>query len=168
MAPSVVAGELVDAALRAAETLGKDVADVPVVAIAHEAGISRSTLLRRLGRSRAALDAAVRTAGIDPGGQPPVRVRALDAAALISGADLAAATMEAVSARADCSVYSLPRGTLPSTVTQVAAKCAQQRWLLPVLGWLPVPAALLIRPDGYVAWASRDESMHGLDAAART
>jgi len=104
----VVAAELVDAALRAAEALGKDVADVPVVAIAHQAGISRSTLLRRLGGSRAALDAAVRTAGIDPGGQPPVRVRALDAAAaLISESGLAAATLEAVATRADCSVYSL-------------------------------------------------------------
>ncbi|HZE17813.1 MAG TPA: TetR/AcrR family transcriptional regulator, partial [Mycobacterium sp.] len=45
--------ELVDAALRAAEKLARDVADVPVVAIAAEAGISRSTLLRRLGGSRA-------------------------------------------------------------------------------------------------------------------
>jgi hypothetical protein len=35
--------------------------------------MSRSTLLRRLGDSRAALDEAVRAAGVDPGGQP-VRV----------------------------------------------------------------------------------------------
>lgn len=99
---------LVEAALRAAEKLGKDVADVPVTAIATEAGISRSTLLRRSGGSRAALDAAVRAAGIDTGGQPPVRVRALDAAAnLISQSGLAAATLETVATHAQCSVYSL-------------------------------------------------------------
>ncbi|ORV41012.1 TetR/AcrR family transcriptional regulator [Mycobacterium conspicuum] len=100
--------ELVEAALRAAEKLAKDVADVPVVAIAAEAGMSRSTLLRRLGGSRAALDAAVRAAGVDPGGQPPVRTRALDAAAaLISELGLTATTLEAVATRAECSVYSL-------------------------------------------------------------
>lgn len=104
----VVSADLVDAALRAAQALGKDVADVPVVAIAAQAGISRSTLLRRLGGSRTALDAALRTAGVDPGGQPPVRVRALDAAAeLISESGLAATTLEAVAARAECSVFSL-------------------------------------------------------------
>jgi AcrR family transcriptional regulator len=103
-----VAADLVEAALRAADKLGRDVADVPVVAIAAEAGISRSTLLRRLGGSRAALDAAVRAAGVDPGGQAPVRVRALDAAAaLISESGLAATTLEAVATRAECSVYSL-------------------------------------------------------------
>ncbi len=103
-----VAADLVDAALRAALALGKDVADVPVAAIAAEAGISRSTLLRRLGGSRAELDAAVRSAGVDPGGQPPVRVRALEAtAALISESGLASTTLEAVAARAECSVFSL-------------------------------------------------------------
>lgn len=103
-----IATELLDAALRAADRLGRDVADVPVVAIAAEAGISRSTLLRRLGGSRVALDAAVRAAGVDPGGQAPVRVRALDAAAaLISESGLAATTLDAVAARAQCSVYSL-------------------------------------------------------------
>jgi len=103
-----VAADLVDAAVRAAVVLGKDVADVPVAAIATEAGISRSTLLRRLGGSRAALDAAVRSAGVDPGGQPPVRVRALEAtAALISESGLASTTLDAVAARAECSVFSL-------------------------------------------------------------
>jgi AcrR family transcriptional regulator len=105
---STVSDDLVQAALRAARALGKDVADVPVIAIAREAGISRSTLLRRLGGSRAALDAAVRAAGVDPGGQAPVRTRALDAAAeLISTSGLAAATLEAIAARAQCSVHSL-------------------------------------------------------------
>ena len=100
--------DLVQAALRAADALGKDVADVPVLAIARQAGISRSTLIRRLGGSRAALDDAVRAAGVDPGGQAPVRIRALDAAAtLISTTGLSSATLEAVAAHAQCSVNSL-------------------------------------------------------------
>jgi AcrR family transcriptional regulator len=103
-----IADELVDAALRAAGKHGTDVADVPVIAIAREAGVSRSTLLRRLGGSRTALDEAVRATGVDPGGQVPVRVRALDAAAaLISESGLASATLEAVADRACCSVHSI-------------------------------------------------------------
>jgi AcrR family transcriptional regulator len=106
--PINVGDDLVQAALRAARALGKDVADVPVIAIAREAGLSRSTLIRRLGGSRAALDDAVRAAGVDPGGKVPVRLRALDAAAaLISTSGLAAATLEAIAARAECSVHSL-------------------------------------------------------------
>lgn len=104
----LVPEELVQAALRAAEKGGKDVADVSVLAIAREAGISRSTLLRRLNGTRAALDEAVRAAGVDPGGQAPVRARALNAAAaLISESGLAAATLEAIANRADCAVHSL-------------------------------------------------------------
>lgn len=110
-APAEAAGvsdDLVAAAVRAARALGKDVADVPVIAIAREAGISRSTLIRRLGGTRAALDAAVRAAGVDPGGQVPVRTRALDAAAaLIDASGLSAATLEAIAIRAQCSVHSL-------------------------------------------------------------
>lgn len=107
--PTAAADEdLVQAALRVARRLGKDVADVPVIAIAREAGVSRSTLLRRLGGSRAALDEAVRSAGVDPGGQAPVRTRALDAAAeLISTEGLAATTLDAIAARAHCSVHSV-------------------------------------------------------------
>lgn len=106
--PFPVAPELIDAAVRAAEALDRDIAEVPVSAIAAEAQISRSTLLRRLGGSRGALDAAVRAAGIDVGGRPPVRLRALTAAAeLISENGLAATTLEAVADRADCSVFSL-------------------------------------------------------------
>src|SRR5271169_5081901 len=105
---SAVSDELVEAALRAARALGKDVADVPVIAIAREAGISRSTLIRRLGRSRTTLDDAVRAAGVNPGGQAPVRTRALDAAAeLVSTSGLASATLDAIATRAQCSVHSL-------------------------------------------------------------
>lgn len=103
-----VADDLVQAAVRAARALGKDVADVPVIAIARQAGVSRSTLIRRLGGTRAALDQAVRIAGVDPGGQAPVRTRALDAAAdLIEASGLAATTLEAIAISAGCSVNSL-------------------------------------------------------------
>ncbi|MFF4986400.1 TetR/AcrR family transcriptional regulator [Streptosporangium saharense] len=105
---TAIPADLVDAALRAAERLGKDVADVPVLAIAHEAGISRSTLLRRIGGSRHALDEAVRAAGVDPGGQRPVRERAIEAGAQLIGTHgLAELTLEAVAAQAGCSVHSL-------------------------------------------------------------
>jgi AcrR family transcriptional regulator len=104
----LIADELVEAALRAAGKRGTDVADVPVIAVAREAGVSRSTLLRRLGGSRTALDEAVRAAGVDPGGQVPVRARAVEAAAaLISESGLASATLEAVADRASCSVHSI-------------------------------------------------------------
>lgn len=105
---AAVADELVDAALRAAGETGRDVADVPVAVIARHAGMSRSTLLRRLGGSRSALDDAVRARGTDPGGAPPVRVRAIDAAAgLIGENGLGAVTLDAIADRAECSVPSL-------------------------------------------------------------
>jgi AcrR family transcriptional regulator len=105
---SEVPAEVVEAALRAAENLGRDVADVPLIAIAREAGMSRSTLIRRLNGSRQPLDDAVRAAGVEPGGRPPVRERAIQAAAaLISDRGLATLTLEAVAAQANCSVHSL-------------------------------------------------------------
>jgi AcrR family transcriptional regulator len=103
-----VPANVVEAALRAAANLGRDVADVPLIAIAREAGMSRSTLVRRLSGSRQPLDDAVRAAGVEPGGRLPVRERAVQAAAaLISDRGLAAATLEAVAAQANCSVHSL-------------------------------------------------------------
>ncbi|MFC4981875.1 TetR/AcrR family transcriptional regulator [Streptomyces atroolivaceus] len=100
--------EIVDAALRAAEIRGAPVADVPVLAIAQEAGVSRSTLMRRLGGTRRTLDEAVRGAGVDPGGRKPVRERAVEAAAaLISERGLDAVTFELVAGSARCSVHSL-------------------------------------------------------------
>jgi AcrR family transcriptional regulator len=103
-----VPAEVVEAALRAAENLGRDVADVPLIAIAREAGMSRSTLLRRLSGTRQPLDDAVRAAGVEPGGRPPVRERAIQAAAaLISDRGLATVTLEAIAVQANCSVHSL-------------------------------------------------------------
>jgi 3-(3-hydroxy-phenyl)propionate hydroxylase len=40
-------------------------------------------------------------------------------------------------------------------------------WELPVIGAVPAPTAILIRPDGYVAWVG-EGSQHGLaEALAR-
>ena len=80
---------------------------MPLATIAQAAGMSRSTLVRRLNGSRQALDEAVRATGIDPGGRP-VRVRAIEAGArLVSDRGLATVTLEAVAEAADCSVHSL-------------------------------------------------------------
>jgi AcrR family transcriptional regulator len=99
--------DLVATAVQAAEQHGKDVADIPLATIAQAAGVSRSTLVRRLNGSRQALDEAVRAAGIDPGGRP-VRDRAIEAGAwLISERGLTNVTLDSVAAAADCSVHSL-------------------------------------------------------------
>ena len=103
----MVPHDLVAAAIQVAERSGKDVADVPLATIAQAAGMSRSTLVRRLKGSRQALDEAVRATGVDPGGRP-VRVRAIEAGArLVSDRGLATVTLEAVAEAADCSVHSL-------------------------------------------------------------
>lgn len=105
--PVVVPDELVAAALAAAHAEGRNVADVAVDVIARHAGMSRSTLLRRLGGSRVALDEALRARGLDPGGTP-VRTRAVDAAgALIGDIGLSATTLELIAAGSDCSVPTL-------------------------------------------------------------
>ncbi|HEX2285668.1 MAG TPA: TetR family transcriptional regulator, partial [Mycobacterium sp.] len=102
-----VSADLVAAALQAAEQCGKDVANVPLATIAQAAGMSRSTLVRRLNGSRQSLDEAVRAAGVDPGGRP-VRVRAIEAGAwLVSERGLANVTLESVADAANCSVHSL-------------------------------------------------------------
>src|SRR5262245_66221703 len=99
--------DLVAAAIRAAAHCGKDVADVPLSTIAQVAGISRSTLARRLQGSRRTLDEAVRAAGIDPGGRS-VRDRAIEAGAwLVSERGPATVTLDAVAEAAGCSVQRL-------------------------------------------------------------
>lgn len=106
--PARVPADLVAAALSAARARDADVADVPLNVIAATAGISRSTLLRRLGGTRVSLDEAVRAAGVDPGGRRPVRERALAAAAhLISDHGLGALTLAAVADTAGCSLPSV-------------------------------------------------------------
>lgn len=98
---------VLDAAVQAAQESGRDIADVSLDEIARRSGISRVTLYRRIG-SRQALDNAVRAAGIDPGGRPEVRERAVDAAAaIIRARGFGALTLEAVAAAAGCSVPAL-------------------------------------------------------------
>ena len=41
-------------------------------------------------------------------------------------------------------------------------------WELPVLGVVAAPTAVLVRPDGYVAWVQEDGAGAGLDAALST
>jgi AcrR family transcriptional regulator len=99
---------LVDATIRVARRRGQYVDDVALTAIAEEAGISRSTLLRRLGGNRAALDVAVAAKAPDLSHRPELRDRAIRAAAqLVSDNGLAALTLDAVARAADCSVPSL-------------------------------------------------------------
>jgi hypothetical protein len=58
------------------------------------------------------------------------------------------------------------RGGVANRVQLINAKYAGL-WELPVLGAVPAPAAVLIRPDGYVAWAE-DPTRPGLPDALTT
>lgn len=99
---------IIEATLRAAEARGVSVAEVTLRDIAQEAGVSRSTLVRRIGGSRDALDEALRAAGVELGGRKPVRERAIEVTGtLISTQGLGMVTFERVAAAAECSVPSL-------------------------------------------------------------
>ncbi|MFD4902269.1 TetR/AcrR family transcriptional regulator [Streptomyces sp. NPDC058411] len=107
-ADTPVPQEIIEATLRAAEKLSLPVAEVTLRDVALEAGISRSTLVRRLGGTRHTLDEALRAAGIESGGRKPVRERAIEATgAQISAHGLGSVTFERVAAAAGCSVPSL-------------------------------------------------------------
>jgi AcrR family transcriptional regulator len=83
-------------------------AEVTLRDIALEAGISRSTLVRRLGGSRQALDEALSAAGFELRGRKPVKERAIEVTGtLISTQGLGMVTFERVAAAAECSVPSL-------------------------------------------------------------
>ena len=53
---------------------------------------------------------------------------------------------------------------------QLAEAAYDGPWELPVLGLVPPPAAVLIRPDGYVAWAASPDTQgnEGLRQALTT
>ncbi|MFJ8748761.1 TetR family transcriptional regulator [Streptomyces sp. NPDC102441] len=100
--------EIVEAVVRVAQARGVPAAEVTLRDIAQEAGISRSTLLRRLDGNRRALDDALRAAGVEPGGRKPVKERAVEETGrLISEYGLGMVTFEKVAAVAECSVPSL-------------------------------------------------------------
>jgi AcrR family transcriptional regulator len=99
---------IVAAAIQAAERRGESPSEVSLNEVALAAGISRSTLLRKLGGKRAVLDDAIAARGIELGRKPSVKERAIaSAAALMSEIGIEAITLDAVAARAHCSVPSL-------------------------------------------------------------
>jgi AcrR family transcriptional regulator len=100
--------KIVHAAIQVARRRGESVSDVPLSAIADAVGISRSTLLRRLGGKRTALDDVIAARGVDVGPRPSVRERAIAAATkLMNEHGLDSATLDAVATEAQCSVPSL-------------------------------------------------------------
>jgi AcrR family transcriptional regulator len=95
---------IVQAAMAEAQETGTPVAELSLDQIARRAGVSRSTIYRRV-RNRRALDEAVRKAGADPGGRVGVADRAIAAATDVIIADgVAALTVDGVARRVGCSV----------------------------------------------------------------
>jgi AcrR family transcriptional regulator len=98
---------IVKAAMAEAAASGTPVAELSLERIARRAGLSRSTVYRRV-RTRRALDDAVRQAGGDPGSRIAVRDRAIAAATELIVADgVAALTVEAVTRRVGCAATSV-------------------------------------------------------------
>jgi 3-(3-hydroxy-phenyl)propionate hydroxylase len=65
-----------------------------------------------------------------------------------------------------------PSGLLETTLAQTALDRGDDRtpgvWELPVLGAVAAPTAVLIRPDGHVAWAAGGAGDGGLRDALTT
>lgn len=102
-----ISQDIIDTVIGLAAERGVAVADVTIDEITRAVGVSRMTLYRRIG-SRAALHEAIRRGGVDPGDRPPVRTRAVEAAAaIIREGGIAALTLEAVAERAACSLPAL-------------------------------------------------------------
>src|ERR1700754_271957 len=95
---------IVQAAMAEARETGSPVAELSLDQIARRAGISRSTIYRRV-RNRRALDAAVREAGTDPGNRVGVADRSIAAATdMITADGVGALTVDGVARRVGCSV----------------------------------------------------------------
>ncbi|WP_063043056.1 FAD-dependent monooxygenase [Nocardia pseudovaccinii] len=50
----------------------------------------------------------------------------------------------------------------------ISAASRAEHWSIPGLGEIPAPAAVLLRPDGYVAWATEEPTTAGLTEALTT
>ncbi|MDU0479716.1 TetR/AcrR family transcriptional regulator [Staphylococcus chromogenes] len=98
---------LFEAAKRLAAENNDSIGDIFIETIAREAGMSRSTALRRLGGTRKPIDDALAQLGIDTTGQPSVRVRAIDAAGQLIAEKGLSTTMAEIAAKAGCSTESL-------------------------------------------------------------
>ncbi|WP_069160126.1 FAD-dependent monooxygenase [Nocardia altamirensis] len=59
-------------------------------------------------------------------------------------------------------------GSAAGSRVDVIDASSTQRWSVPGFGEIPVPAAVLIRPDGYVAWAAAHSDDTGLTEALTT
>ena len=98
---------VVAAAMAEASETGTPVAELSLDQIARRAGMSRSTIYRRV-RNRQALDEAVRQAGGDPGTRVGVRERAIAAATELIIADgVAALTVDGVARQVGCAATSV-------------------------------------------------------------
>ena len=98
---------VVAAAMAEASETGTPVAELSLDQIARRAGMSRSTIYRRV-RNRQALDEAVRRAGGDPGTRVGVRERAIAAATELIIADgVAALTVDGVARQVGCAATSV-------------------------------------------------------------
>ncbi|WP_330182059.1 FAD-dependent monooxygenase [Nocardia sp. NBC_01503] len=56
----------------------------------------------------------------------------------------------------------------PERLDLVTAHSQGEHWIVPLLGEIAIPATVLIRPDGHVAWASDDPGTGGLHKAVST
>ncbi len=75
----------------------------------------------------------------------------------------------------DAKAILLQLGTIPlidlrswsERLAHVVGSCSGP-WELPIIGTIKAPSALLIRPDGYVAWTGTDDNEDGLQEALET
>jgi AraC-like DNA-binding protein len=90
-----------------ADQTGTPIAELSLDQIGRRAGVSRSTIYRRV-RSRQAFDDAGRQAGGDPGSRVNVRDRSITVATeLMSANGVAALTVDGVARQVGCSVSSV-------------------------------------------------------------
>jgi len=160
----------------------------PVAARALRHTMAQGTLQRRDERMNALVEVVSELAGMD---EPRKRL-----AGLISGLDIRydlgeghpllgrrMPDLDLVTARGPLRVFELLHGARPALLNlgkpdsvdiaswadrvQVLDATYEGEWELPVLGAVTPPGALLIRPDGYVAWVGEGTD-RGLSAALST